>query len=153
LALLINAIDYSHFSTINLNETTGIKFIQNLVYHDSKLEKVTILQEEVNGNESIYCKSDNQNIIESLGNIEMNKYYLETNDELDVFKIKALNKLLYKYAPFPDCAGTYRTDDNMILGDPISFSKIYDKMDELNAIIKTTIENIDKYTLLPNTFL
>lgn len=159
LSLLLNAIDYSHFSTVNLNETIGIKFIQNLVYHDSRLEKVTISQEEVNGifadlrikgNNSEYCKSENQNIIEALGNIEMNKYCLETSDELDIFKIKTLNKLLYKYAPYPEYTGVYRTNDNMILGgtiQPVSFLEIFDKMDELNTILKTMTGNIDKYTI------
>lgn len=159
LSLLINAIDYSYFSTINLNELIGIKFIQNLVYHDSRLENVLISQEEVNGifadlrikgNNSQYCKSENQNIIEALGNIEMNKYCLETNDELDIFKIKTLNKLLYKYAPYPEYTGEYRRDDNMILGgaiQPVSCQKMFDKMDELNTMIKSLTENMEKYTI------
>ena len=87
LSLLTNAIDYSYFSTINLNEIIGIKFIQNLTYHDSRLEKIEITKEEVNGifadlringSNSKYCKTENKNIIEALGNIEMNKYCLET---------------------------------------------------------------------------
>ena len=159
LSLLINAIDYSYFSTVNFNNIIGIKFVQNLVYHDSRLENISITEKEVNGifadlringTNSAYCKSENQNIIEALGNIEMNKYSLSTNDELDIFKIKKLNEKLYQYAPFPEYAGAYRTDDNMILGgsiQPISFTKLYDKMDELNSIIKTAINNIEKYTI------
>ena len=159
LELLTNAIDYSHFSTVNLSEIIGIKFVQNLVYHDSRLEKISITQEEVNGifadlringNSSKYCKSDNQNIIEALGNIEMNKYCLETSDKLDIFKIKTLNKLLYKYAPYPECSGKYRISDNMILGgtiQPISYVDILDKMDKLNTILSDVLENLDKYTI------
>ena len=159
LKLLTNAIEYSYFSTVNLSNVTGIKFIQNLVYHDSRLENVEITQKEVNGifadlringANSIYCKSENKNIIEALGNIEMNRYCLETDEELDVFQIRVLNKLLYKYAPFPDYAGSYRSNDNMILGgaiQPISFLKIFDKLDEINSIIKDTIQNIDKYSI------
>lgn len=30
----------------------------------------------------------------------MNTYCLSTNDRIDLFKIKDLNKLLYKYAPY-----------------------------------------------------
>lgn len=159
LTLLANAINYSHFSTIHLNEAIGIKFIQNLAYHDSRLEKIHISKEEVNGIfadlringiNSKYCESDNQNIIEVLGNIEMNKYCLETKDELDIFKIKTLSKILYKYAPYPEYTGNYRTTDNMILdgkAQPIPFSKIFDKMDELNTILKTLTENINKYSV------
>ena len=159
LTLLLNAIDYSYFSTVNLNEIIGIKFVQNLVYHDNRLEHIEITQEEVNGifadlrikgSESEYCKSKNQNIIEALGNIEMNKYSLETKDELDIFKVKTLNKILYKYTPFPEYSGNYRTDDNLILGgeiQPVSHIQIYDKMDELNTLIKNLISNIDKYSI------
>ena len=159
LSLLTNAIDYSYFSTINLNQTIGIKFIQNLVYHDSRLENVQITQEEVNGifadlringSDSIYCKDKNQNIIEALGNIEMNKYCLETDDELDIFKARSLNKLLYKYAPFPDYGGSYRNVDNLIFEgavQPVTYLKIFDRMDELNDIIKRVIENINKYSV------
>ena len=116
LDLLTNAIDYSYFSSANLNEII----------------------------------SENQNIIEALGNIEMNKYCIETKDELDIFKIKDLNKMLYKYAPYPEYAGTYRTSDNMILGgkiQPVPYTEIIDKMDELNKTIKKVIENIDKYSI------
>ena len=159
LDLLVNAINYSYFSTINLREIVGIKFVQNLVYHESRLEKVEISQEEVNGmfadlringSNSKYCKSDNQNIIEALGNIEMNRYCLETTDGLDIFTLKKLNALLYKYAPFPEGAGGYRTNDNMIMGGKIqlvSYTEILDRMGELNTVLKTTLTNIDKYTI------
>ena len=79
--------------------------MQNLVYHDNRLENVNLTAEEINGiyadfringSESKYCKEENQNIIEAIGNIEMNKYCLETNDDISIFKIKDLNKLLYK---------------------------------------------------------
>ena len=159
LSLLNNAIDYSHFSTINLNEIIGIKFIQNLVYHDSRLENIQITQKEVNGifadlringNGSSYCKDENQNIIEALGNIEMSKYCLETDDDLDVYKARTLNKLLYKYAPFPEYGGNYRNVDNLIFEgaiQPITYTKIFDKMDELNETMKIVIGNIDKYSV------
>lgn len=159
LVLLTNVIDYSSFSMINSNNITGIKFVQNLVYHDSRLEEIAISESEVNeifadlrinGNNSKYCTNENQNIIEVLGNIEMNKYSLETDDDLDIFKIITLNKLLYKYAPYPEYAGTYRSNDNMILGgkiQPITYIKMFDKMNDLNITIKSAVENVDKYTV------
>lgn len=157
LRLLVNSINYSCFSIPNVNEIIGIRFMQNLVYHDNRLENVNLSVEEINeiyadfrinGSESKYCKEENQNIIEALGNIEMNKYCLETKDDISIFKIKDLNKLLYKFAPFPEYMGTFRTEDNLILGgkiQPVSVSKLFNEIEELNELISNLINNIDKY--------
>lgn len=155
----MNSIAYSYFSIPNVNEIVGIKFMQNLVYHDNRLENINLTAEEINeiyadfrinGSESKYCKEENQNIIEALGNIEMNKYCLETNDDINIFKIKDLNKLLYKFVPFPEYAGKFRTNDNLILGgkiQPVSVSKLFSKIEELNGFINELIQNIDKYDI------
>lgn len=159
LELLLNSINYSYFSIVNINDIIGIKFMQNLVYHDNRLENVNISTEQlnelyadfrINGSESKYCKEDNQNIIEALGNIEMNKYCLETTDEINIFKIRDLNRLLYKYAPYPEYTGNFRTNDNLILGgtiQPVSVSEIFDKMNELNDLITSLVNNIEKYNI------
>lgn len=159
LSLLMNSISYSCFSIPNVNEIIGIKFMQNLVYHDNRLENVNLTVEEINeiyadfrinGSESKYCKEENQNIIEALGNIEMNKYCLETTDDITIFKIKDLNKLLYKFVPFPEYTGNFRTDDNLILGgkiQPVSVSELFNKIEELNELINKLIGNIDKYDI------
>ena len=78
----------------------------------------------------------------------MNKYCLETEDSISIFKIKDLNKLLYKFVPFPEYTGVFRTEDNLILGgkiQPVSSSILFDKINELNDLIGGLIENIDKY--------
>lgn len=159
LQLLINSINYSCFSIVNVNDIIGIKFMQNLVYHDNRLENINLSVEDINniyadfrinGSSSKYCTEENQNIIEALGNIEMNKYCLETNDEINIFKIKDLNKLLYKYVPFPEYTGEFRTDDNLILGgkiQPVSVSKLFDKIEELNNMLTDLINNIEKYDI------
>lgn len=159
LNLLMNSISYSCFSIPNVNEIVGIRFMQNLVYHDNRLENVNLTVEEINeiyadfrinGSKSKYCKEENQNIIEALGNIEMNKYCLETSDDITIFKIKDLNKLLYKFVPFPEYTGTFRTNDNLIFGgkiQPVSISELFNKIDELNELISKLIANIDKYDI------
>lgn len=159
LSLLMNSINYSYFSIPNVNEIIGIKFMQNLVYHDNRLENINLTVEEINeiyadfrinGSESKYCKAENKNIIEALGNIEMNKYCLETSDDITIFKIKDLNKLLYKFSPFPEYTGMFRTNDNLILGgriQPVSVSEIFNKIDELNEMINKLVVNIDKYDI------
>lgn len=80
----------------------------------------------------------------------MNKYCLETNDEINIFKIKCLNKLLYKYVPFPEYTGEFRTEDNLILGgkiQPVHVSKLFDKIEELNNMLSDLINNIEKYNI------
>ena len=159
LNLLMNSISYSFFSIPNVNEIVGIRFMQNLVYHDSRIENINLTAEEINeiyadfrinGNESKYCKEENQNIIEILGNIEMNKYCLETNDNINVFRIKDLNKLLYKFAPLPEYAGIFRTNDNLIFGgkiQPVSVSELFNKIEELNQLVIKLIENINEFNI------
>ena len=134
-------------------------FIQNLVYHDNRLENINLTIDEineiyadfrVNGCESKYCKEDNQKIIEVLGNIEMNKYCLETTDDINIFKIKDLNKLLYKFVPFPEYTGIFRTDDNLILNgkiQPVGAADLLNKIVELNELINCLVVNIDKYSI------
>lgn len=159
LQLLLNLINYSYFSIPNINKIVGIKFMQNLVYHDNRLENVNITNSEineifadfrVNGSRSRFCSAKNQNIIEALGNIEMNKYCIETKDKISVFKIKHLNKLLYKYVPYPQFTGVFRTYDNMILGgkiQPVKAYQINEKIDELNDLVEQLVLNIEKYDI------
>ena len=159
LPLLINSINYSYFSIVNVNDIIGIKFMQNLVYHDNRLENINLSSENINeiyadfrinGSGSKYCTEKNKNIIEVLGNIEMNKYCLETNDEINIFKIKDLNKLLYKYVPFPEYAGEFRTENNLILGgkiQPVSFTELFNEIEKLNDMLTELVNNIEKYDI------
>lgn len=159
LNLLMNSISYSYFSIPNVNEIIGIRFMQNLVYHDNRLENINLAIEKINeiyadfrinGSKSKYCKEENQSIIEALGNIEMNKYCLETRDDINIFKIKNLNKLLYKFVPFPEYTGNFRTNDNLILGgkiQPVNASKLSSEMEKLNQLINKLIGSIDKYDI------
>ena len=159
LNLLMNLINYSHFSIPNVNEIVGIKFIENLIYHDNRLENVNLTIEEVNGIfadlrvngiKSKYCKMENQNIIEALGNIEMNKYCLETEDEINILKIRDLHRLLYKYAPFPEASGVFKSNDNLILGgkkQPISTFDLLNKLEEINDLVNNLITNINEFSI------
>lgn len=159
LDLLINSIKYGYFSIINTERITGIKFLQNLVYHENRLENVNINVDEVKeiyadfrmkGSRSKYCSEQNQNIIEALGNLEMNKYCLETSDNISAFKLIKLNKLLYKFTPFPEYAGKFRTLDNMILNgynQPINHDELFEGILKLDKVIERLIKNKDRYDL------
>lgn len=159
LNLLTNLIRYSWFTIPNVNKIVGIRFMQNLVYHDSRMENIDFSIEQIreiyadfriNGSNSKYCTKENQGVIEVLGNIEMNKYCLETADEINIFRIKDLNKILYKFTPFPEYTGMFRTEDNLILGgkiQPVSVSILFNEIEELNAIINKLVQNIDKYDI------
>ncbi len=64
----------------------------------------------------------------------MNKYCLETNDEINIFKIKDLNKLLYKYVPFPEYAGEFITE-------------LFNEIEKLNDMLTELVNNIEKYDI------
>lgn len=157
--LLYNALNYSYFPIINFDSIIGIKFIQDLVYHESRLEKVDIAMEQIreifadlriNGSNSEYCHSDNVNVIEALGNIELNEYCLKTSDKLSIKKIIDLNKKLYRYTPYPEYAGDIRNTNNIIIGgkiQPIEHNQIPIKMDELQIKIDELLNDIEKFTI------
>ena len=159
LLLLRNLVEYSYFTIPNISNIIGIKFIQNLTYHDSRLEGLNLTEEEVNGifadfringTNSKHCKEENKNIMEVLGNIEMNQYCLTTTDDIDANKIKELHKLFCKYFPFPEYAGIFRTDDNIIKGgtiQPIPYTEIPTRIIEIDNMVKSLINDSEKISV------
>lgn len=49
-----------------------------------------------------------------LGNLELQKYVINTNDEISLRKWGDLHSILYKHTPFFEYAGRYRNASAMI---------------------------------------
>lgn len=159
IELYSGAIKYTDYYKFNFDNTIGVKFVQELLFHDNHLEDSGLPKDEINDLFNRYRlnmideefkENCNKEIIETLGNLEMNEYVLKTNDEIKVSKIKILNKLFYKYSPFPEYGGEYRNVDNLILGgkiQPVSYINIIDRVYALEDKLELIIKNIDNYSL------
>lgn len=159
IELYSGAIKYTDYYKFNYDNTIGVKFVQELLFHDNHLEDSCLPKDEINDLFNRYRlnmideefkENCNKEIIETLGNLEMNEYVLKTNDEIKVSKIKILNKLFYKYSPFPEYGGEYRNVDNLILGgkiQPVSYINIIDRVYALEDKLELIIKNIDNYSL------
>ncbi|MEG1314025.1 MAG: ImmA/IrrE family metallo-endopeptidase, partial [Bacilli bacterium] len=121
--LLSNMIDSLSYIMFDLNKYTGIKFLQQYIYNDNKLEGVILDRSELNyiladlnfnKEKSLFFNSKNENICMTLGNVEMQHYVVTTEEKFSIKKCSKLHSLLYKYVPYPEDNGKYRTNDALL---------------------------------------
>lgn len=149
--LLKNVINNLSYCMVDLNNNTGIKFLNNYIYYDNKLEGIT--QEGVpyiladlafNKENSKFYNSTDENIIMTLGNWKLQEYVLTTKDEPDIKNCRYLHRLLNSFTPYPEYSGTYRESNAIIksgTAQPQNYALIeYDiniLSDELNEFMKS----------------
>lgn len=102
------------------------KFKAEYIFHDSRMEGVEIDIETVgdivedlrrNKQDSVYCKEENQNIIEVAGlTLAYDYAFEEAETNISVYDAKHLNEKLYSTAPFPEFGGLYRQSNTLVLG-------------------------------------
>ena len=81
--LLSNIVISISFVMTDPNSYTGQKFLQNYIYNDNKLEGVVIDRQRLNfiladlnynGTNSRFFESDSEEVIMTLGNLELQQY-------------------------------------------------------------------------------
>lgn len=155
--LLSNVVSSMSFLMVDINKYTGQKFLQNYIYNDNKLEGVIIDRNELNyiladlnynGIDSKFFNNDCEEVVMTLGNLELQKYVINTKDAISLKKCKHLHSLLFKYVPYPDDNGKYR-DGTVLLKSgtvqPVEYYEIDDKINELDEELQFFIKNIDDY--------
>ncbi len=157
--LLSNLVSSMSYLMNDFNNYTGQKFLQNYIYNDNKLEGLIINKNELNyvladlnynGENSKFFKSDNEEIIMTLGNLELQKYVLTTNDDISLKKCKYLHTLLFKYVPYPDSNGKYRTTTALIKGgtiQPVPYYEIEGKICELEEELQFFLKKINQFSI------
>lgn len=143
----------------DINKYTGQKFLQNYIYNDNKLEGVIIDRKKLNyiladlnfnSTNSEFFQSDNEEIVMTLGNLELQKYVITTDDELSFKKSTFLHSLLFKYVPFPDDNGKYRNETALLERgtiQPVPYYEINDKIENLEKELQFFMSNKDKYNV------
>ena len=157
--LLSNMIDSLSFVMNELNSYTGQKFIQNYIYYDNKLEGLNIERNKLNyiladlnyhKEDSKFFNTCDENIIMTLGNLKLQEYVNNTNDLISIKKCKMLHLLLYKYVPFPDDNGKYRTETAVLKQgtiQPINYLEISNEIEKLDIELQKFVAEIDKYSV------
>lgn len=159
LNVLRNQIDaYCYFMPKN-NHATQIKVKQYLILNENRLEGVDVSELEINNmladirlhrDYEKYKSSDNKNILQALGNIELIEYVLNTDDDFSIWKIFNMQKLLFKYTPFGHMMGTLRQSNNRISGSEVSTvdcTKVAQELSNLDEDIRLLLNKINSISI------
>ena len=157
--LLSNIVSSMSFVMTDINKYTGQKFLQKYIYNDNKLEGVVIDRNKLNyiladlnfnGTDSKFFENDSEEIVMTLGNLELQQYVINTKDDVSFKNCRQLHSLLFKYVPFPDDNGKYRDGTALLKRgtiQPVPYYEINDKINELDEELKFFMNNIDQYDI------
>lgn len=128
IALLKNMISSCSFAMPFSNRSVWYRFKTDFIYNENRLENLDITHEQVaeittdlriNQQNSSYCNSDNSEIIEVLGHSTIYDYIVQVTEQPSIYSIIGLHKLLYKYSPYPEVGGAFRTTTAIISGSKV----------------------------------
>ena len=157
--LLSNVVSSMSFIMADINKYTGQKFLQNYIYNDNKLEGVVIDRKQLNyiladlnfnGTDSQFFENNREEIVMTLGNLELQQYVINTKDDISFKNCGQLHSLLFKYVPYPDDNGKYRDETALIKRgtiQPVPYYEIYDRINALDEELQFFMENIDQYEI------
>ena len=122
--LLVGQMVDSYYFGLGLPEPVVRKaYRTDLLFNESRIERLGLNAEEVGeavadislkGKDSAYCKSASKHIREIAGHVKMCEYIDEGENAPDLYEIFELHKQLYRYAEYPEYAGSVRTDDRHV---------------------------------------
>lgn len=143
----------------DINKYTGQKFLQNYIYNDNKLEGVVIDRKQLNyiladlnfnGVDSQFFENDREEIIMTLGNLELQQYVINTKDDISLRNCGKLHSLLFKYVPYPDDNGKFRDGTALLKRgtiQPVPYYEINGRINELDKELQFFMKNIDQYEI------
>ena len=152
--LLSSVVSSMSFLMADINHYTGRKFLQNYIYNDNKLEGVVIDRSNLNyiladlnynKSNSLFFEENSEEIVMTLGNLELQQYVITTNDEISLKKCGKLHSLLFKYVPYPDDNGKYRDETALLKRgtiQPVPYYEINDRLDKLDKELQFFMSNI-----------
>ncbi len=157
--LLSNVVGSMSFIMTDINKYTGQKFLQNYIYNDNKLEGVVIDRKQLNyiladlnfnGTDSKFFDNDREEIVMTLGNLELQRYVINTKDNISFKNCGQLHSLLFKYVPYPDDNGKFRDETALLKRgtiQPVPYYEINDRINALDEELQFFMENIDQYEI------
>lgn len=157
--LLSNVVSSMSFVMADFNKYTGQKFLQNYIYNDNKLEGVEIDRKQLNyiladlnfnGADSQFFENDREEIVMTLGNLELQQYVINTKDDISLRNCGQLHSLLFKYVPYPEDNGKFRDGTALLKKgtiQPVPYYEINNRINELDEELQFVMKNIDQYDI------
>ena len=152
--LMGNAIDSLSYCMVDLSTNIGTRFLENYIYYDNKLEgiheeNVAYILADLNYNKenSKFLKTNNENIIMTVGNYKLQEYILTTKDKVSISSCRYLHKLLNSCTPYPEYAGIYRDNDAVLLEatiQPDCYMDVAQNIEILSNEFDDFVKSIDK---------
>jgi Zn-dependent peptidase ImmA (M78 family)/fido (protein-threonine AMPylation protein) len=159
LPQLRNMINCYEFSLPNISPIVWHKFKIDFVYNENRLEGVDIELEKLaeiitdlrmNKQNSEFCQSEYQNIIEVAGHATLYDYIHSTQDKLSAFMILKLNQLMYQFTPHPELTGKFRNTSNLVIQSKFETSdyrNISTQISNLDRSVQYLLTNLNALTL------
>jgi Fic family protein len=145
ISLLRNIINSYRYFFENDSKAVWYKFKSNFIYNENRLEGIHIDEKDVAEiltdiriykQDSKYCESEYENIIEVVGHASMYDYLMTTSDQLNIFRTLSLNAMLFQYAPYPESGGKLRNVNNFITQSQFETVDYHDIPNELLKLDK-----------------
>ena len=155
ISLLRNIINSYRYFFENDSKAVWYKFKSNFIYNENRLEGIHIDEKDVAEiltdiriykQDSKYCKSEYENIIEVVGHASMYDYLMTTSDQLNIFKTLSLNAMLFQYAPYPEGGGKIRNVNNFITQsqfETVDYHDIPNELLKLDEYLKKLLNEKD----------
>lgn len=148
--------DYSDQLAFIPSDFSRNVFQNNYIYNDSRMEGLNVSQEQaaeivtdlrMNAQHSIYCKNDKDEAFQSIsGHYDMYQeiFKIPVPDHLSIYDMFGLNKLLFKYYPYPEFGGTVRGTNTLVMGakfESVDYQTIYPELSALDETVKYYYEH------------
>lgn len=133
------------------------KFKTEYIFNDSRMEGVEIDIEtaaeivadlRIKKQDSLYCKEENQSIIEVAGlSLAYDYAFEEAETNINIYDAKHLNEKLYSTAPCPEYGGRYRESNTLVLGakfETVDYKNIPGEMLYLGRDVEKLMNRFDE---------
>ncbi len=137
--------DLAGSSTFKPNLFAQLKFQNEYIYNDSRMEGLDVTIEQaseivtdlrMNMQNSEFCIEENEAYLSIAGHYEMYKdIFAYSGNYVGVVDLFRLNKKLFSYYPYPEFGGTIRKSNTLVMGgkfETIDCTNIYDELGKLN---------------------
>lgn len=131
------------------------KFKNEYIFNENRIEGSKLSKSEVGEivtdlrlykQESSYCKSELQDVIETAGQSALYDFIFEQDANITSFSLLKLHRMLYQYAPYPEAAGKFRDTNNFVTDskfETCDHSEIINEILKIDAQVKELVLKID----------